>query len=71
MKDHVSSKEAAALIGCTMGRIRQLCRAGTLKGERVGRDWIVLKSSAEAYRDSAKRKRGPKGPRGKKGKGKK
>jgi excisionase family DNA binding protein len=59
MEGYISTAEAARIIDCNDSRVRQLLRAGKLEGERVGRDWLVKKSSAEAYRDS-ERKPGPK-----------
>jgi excisionase family DNA binding protein len=59
MRDYIGSAEAARVIGCVDSRVRQLLRAGRLAGERVGRDWLVERTSAESYRDSA-RKPGPK-----------
>lgn len=51
----ISSSEAAKVIGCVDSRVRQLLRAGTLAGRRVGRDWLVDRASAEAYRDTDRR----------------
>lgn len=59
MKNHVTTSEAAEIIGCNASRIRQLMKAGKLRGERVGRDWLVDRKSAEEYRDTD-RKPGPK-----------
>jgi excisionase family DNA binding protein len=62
MDGYISATEAAKLIGCVDSRVRQLLRAKKLVGERVGRDWLVLKTSAEAYRDAGhKPGRPPKG----------
>lgn len=59
MEGYVSTAEAARIIGCVDSRVRQLLRDKMVEGERVGRDWLVKKDSAEAYATSD-RKRGPK-----------
>jgi excisionase family DNA binding protein len=44
--------EAAAVVGCTPGRIRQMLGDGTLKGIKAnGRAWLVPKKEAEKLRD--------------------
>ncbi len=48
IKAYVTVTEAAKIIGCTDGRVRQLLRAGTLAGERVNeRAWLVEKDDAK------------------------
>lgn len=59
MEGYISTAGAAKIIGCVDSRVRQLLRDGKLIGERVGRDWLVQKASAEAYRDT-EHKPGPK-----------
>jgi excisionase family DNA binding protein len=49
MEGYVTTAEAARIIGCVSSRVRQLLRDQLIAGERVGRDWLVLKASAEAY----------------------
>lgn len=47
----LSVSEAADVIGCTTGRVRQLLRAGTLQGSKAFRDcWMVDAESVEAFR---------------------
>jgi excisionase family DNA binding protein len=58
MTDFVTTSEAAEIIGCVDSRVRQLLRDKKLVGQRVGRDWLVSRKSAVAYRDSD-RKPGP------------
>lgn len=60
MDKYVTTAEAAEIIGCVDSRVRQLLREGTLDGERVGRDWLVVKKSAERYA-KMERRPGPKG----------
>jgi excisionase family DNA binding protein len=50
--------EAAAVIGVTTGRVRQMLAKGTLRGVKAnGRAWLVPKKEAEKLRDN----RPPKG----------
>jgi excisionase family DNA binding protein len=49
MDGYVTTSEAAAIIGCNASRVRQLLGEKRLQGERVGRDWLVRKASAQAY----------------------
>jgi hypothetical protein len=51
MDNLITSTVAAGIIGCDESRVRQLCREGLLKGQKIGRDWLVDRASAEAYRD--------------------
>ena len=73
MDGYVSTTEAAQIIGCAQSRIRQLLIAKKLVGEKVGRDWLVQRASAEQYRGSAQGRGFPRGktrtpgkPKGKK-----
>lgn len=48
--DAVSVVEAAEIIGCTVGRVRQLLLGGELVGEKLNeRAWAVSRKSAEKY----------------------
>jgi excisionase family DNA binding protein len=59
--DLITTKEAAAIVGVTEGRIRQLHREGTLPAQKVdGRTWLYPRSEAEKL---AERKSGPGRPR--------
>lgn len=51
MDKDLTTAAASRLIGCTDSRVRQLLRSGELAGRRVGRDWLVDRAAAEAYRD--------------------
>lgn len=51
---YITTAEAAKLIGVTTRQVRELLKAGTLKGRKPAgppnrADWRVLKSSAIAY----------------------
>lgn len=35
-------KEASEKLGLSEGQVRRLLRKDTLKGEKIGRDWLVL-----------------------------
>jgi excisionase family DNA binding protein len=37
------------MLGYTVQHIRRLVKAGALRGEKVGRDWIVYRASVEAF----------------------
>jgi len=46
--EFISTKEAAAIIGVTVGRVSQLRRAGELRAIRVdNRTWLIPRSEAE------------------------
>ena len=51
--DLMDVKEAAAIIGVTVGRVRQLAAAGKLKGERLGGPerglWVFRRADVVAY----------------------
>ena len=51
--DLMDVKEAAAIIGVTVGRVRQLASAGKLKGERLGGPerglWVFQRADVVAY----------------------
>ena len=57
-------KEVAAVLGVTVGRVRQLAAAGQLKGERMGGPdrgvWVFRRADVEEY---ARRPRRPGRPR--------
>lgn len=59
MEGYVSTAAAAKIIGCNDSRVRQLLRAKLVKGEKVGRDWLVSEASAREYAGT-ERKPGPK-----------
>lgn len=47
---YMTVKEAAAELQLTPSRIRQLLGTGQLSGEKIGRDWWVLRSDVERLR---------------------
>jgi excisionase family DNA binding protein len=66
MSDWITTRQAAELTGYTQQHVRELVIAGTVKGQRFGRDWQVSRRSLLAYVKQADKlgaKRGPK-PKG-------
>lgn len=53
VKNLLSVEEAANVIGCTEGRVRQLLRSGELKGVKLNeRAWAVYAEAAEKMADN-------------------
>ncbi len=48
-KGYMTVKEACAHSGLSEGQLRHLLRLGNLKGERVGRTWLVSIRSLDIY----------------------
>ncbi len=59
-KGFVTVRQACAMSRLSRGQITYLLRKGTLKGEKVGRDWLVSIRSLDSY-IKMPRKPGPKG----------
>ena len=57
-EDYMTAVEVAALLGVNASRVRQLVRAGSLKGEKAGRDWFFLRADVEEYERTRPRGRG-------------
>ena len=52
LEKYVNVNDAAEIIGCTRGRVRQLLLAGKLAGEKVSAlAWLVERKAVEQYRD--------------------
>jgi len=49
LNDHMTAQEAADRLGYTVQHVRRLLRDGGLDGAKVGRDWLVLKTSVADY----------------------
>jgi excisionase family DNA binding protein len=47
--------EAAKLIGTTPDNLRGAIARGSLKAEKIGRDWHVQPAEAERYREENRR----------------
>ena len=41
----------AALVGISTTRVRQLLTDGKLRGQKVGRDWVIHRSDLQAWLD--------------------
>ena len=49
LKDLMTVKQAAQQRGVTTGRIRQMLRAGTLGGVKVGDVWLIPRKDTNAH----------------------
>ncbi len=49
LNSYLSTEEAAKTLGYTRQHIRVLIYEGRLKGERIGKSWLVSRSSVEDY----------------------
>lgn len=50
--EFVNVQEAAEIIGCTDGRVRQLLQVGEIDGIKANRRaWLIRRSEAERVRD--------------------
>lgn len=62
-KEWINTKQAAEIIGCTPRHAWYLAKEGKFgddKSQKVGRDYIIDKASAEKYaKDEDARKTGP------------
>ena len=45
-----STKEAAEILGLSQAHVKLLARAGHIKAEKVGRDWVVLELNYQRKR---------------------
>jgi len=53
VENYVNVREAAAIIGCTDGRVRQMLIEGRLSGVKANeRAWMIDRRAAEEIRDS-------------------
>ena len=50
LENFMTVKDAAAFLGLSTGRIRQLCIKGEIpKAQKVGNTWVIPRASVEAY----------------------
>lgn len=47
MTTHTTVREAASMLGVTERRVRFLVSQGRLKGEKMGRDWLIDRKSVQ------------------------
>ncbi|MBA3767493.1 MAG: helix-turn-helix domain-containing protein [Acidobacteria bacterium] len=57
VKDYLTTGEAAAALGMTDGRVRQLIRAGVLPALIFGRDYMIKRSDLRKAEPQTKRGR--------------
>ena len=50
MDEMMSVPQVAEELDISEGRVRQLLYEKTLKGERVGWQWVILRTDLEAYK---------------------
>jgi excisionase family DNA binding protein len=51
----ITTTQAAELTGYTPGYFRKAIKRGRLQGQKLGRDWILLKKEVEAYAEKMRR----------------
>jgi len=56
----LSTAEAAEILGISVKRVQQLCKAGRIPAKRIGRDWVVLKAEYTRLWAGRPRKSDPK-----------
>lgn len=49
LKDYVTTREAAEMLGIRIESVIQLCNDRRLDSEKVGNSWIIRKDSVEEY----------------------
>ena len=49
LENFCTTKEAAKQAGVTEAYVRQLLAKGTLKGEKIGGTWLVLRKSVDGF----------------------
>ncbi len=65
MTDHLTTADAATLLGLSLRRTQHLVRSGRIKARRVGPIYLLSRADVDAYKPlpqgwPAGRKRGPK-----------
>lgn len=63
MAKQITTVEASRLTGYNRDTIRRLILAGKVKGERLGRDWLVDQRSLMDYIKQAEKKGAKRGPK--------
>ncbi|MFW6082981.1 MAG: helix-turn-helix domain-containing protein [Chloroflexota bacterium] len=51
----ITTKEAAELTGYSTARFRQLAKRGTVKADKIGRDWLLERCSVLEWAEEMKR----------------
>ncbi|OAI54028.1 hypothetical protein AYO44_03865 [Planctomycetaceae bacterium SCGC AG-212-F19] len=68
--EYLSTQQAAEALGVNDSRIRQLVRAGLLKAEKVGRDWLIPPAEVQRLKANPLPKGRPPKAKGEKPRGK-
>lgn len=48
-------EEVAAVLGVSVGRVRQLAQKEKIKAEKVGRDWVFVRRDVEEFASKHRR----------------
>lgn len=51
---YLTVRQAAEVLGCTEGRIRQLIAAKSLEAEKFAGVWLILKNDLDRFAEPAK-----------------
>ena len=46
----LTTREAATLLNVSVRRITQFCKSGRLRGQKVGRDWLLTQADVSRFR---------------------
>lgn len=49
LADFITTEEAAKLLQYHVEHVRRMLREGDIKGAKIGKDWLVLRTSVEEY----------------------
>jgi excisionase family DNA binding protein len=49
LRDFITTEDAARMLNFHVEHVRRLLREGDLKGEKIGKTWLVLRKSVEEY----------------------
>ena len=49
IKGYLTTKQASEVYGLSDAHIRRLLEYGKVKGEKVGRDWVIRPSAMDRY----------------------
>lgn len=55
MSDLISTEEAGKILGFSRQWVAHLLRVGELKGQKIGANWAVLKSSVDKYKEESQK----------------
>jgi excisionase family DNA binding protein len=52
----LTTKQASIAVGLNSSRVCQLLRSGKLKGEKMGRDWLISLKELERFIEERKKR---------------